>query len=53
VDGPILTDKIRQIFGGKKQVVSTPGETDGDEHWLDDPMRRLDPASVAKVWSSW
>lgn len=51
IDGTILTKKIREMFGGKKQVVQTPGEATGDESWLDDDTRRLDPVSIAKVGS--
>lgn len=52
IDGTILTPKIKEMFGGRKQVVQTPGEATGDENWLDDDARRLDPSSIAKafVW---
>ncbi|KAG8812900.1 hypothetical protein FRC17_001757 [Serendipita sp. 399] len=49
IDGTILTRTIQRMFGGKKQVVQTPGETDDDVNWLEDPSRRLDPASIAKA----
>ena len=52
IDGTILTKKTRQLFGGKKHIASTPGQaqdTTGDENWIDDETRRLDPVSVAKV----
>lgn len=51
IDGTILTQKIKEMFGGKKQIAQTPGEVTGDENWLDDDTRRLDPSSVAKVSS--
>ena len=51
IDGTILTAKIKQMFGGKKQVAQTPGEVTGDENWLEDDTRRLDPTSIAKVSS--
>jgi hypothetical protein len=54
IDGTILTDKIKSMFGGKKQVVQTPGgegegNVDESEDWLEDERRRLDPTSIAKV----
>ena len=50
IDGTILTKKTREMFGGKKKLSSTPGETsEGGEDWMDDDSRRLDPVSVAKV----
>ncbi|KAG8805404.1 hypothetical protein FRC19_007903 [Serendipita sp. 401] len=50
IDGTILTKTVQRMFGGKKQVVQTPGETDDDKNWLEDPTRRLDPASIAKAY---
>jgi NAD(P)-dependent dehydrogenase (short-subunit alcohol dehydrogenase family) len=52
IDGTILTKKTRQMFGGRKHIAPTPGqtqETTGDDSWMDDDTRRLDPVSVAKV----
>lgn len=51
VDGAILTQRIREMFGGKVQVAQTPGaDLDEDANWLDDESRRLDPTSIAKVF---
>ncbi|PVG00908.1 short-chain dehydrogenase/reductase SDR [Serendipita vermifera] len=50
VDGVILTKKTREMFGGKKRVVQTPGATDDGEDWMDDDSRRLNPESIAKAF---
>jgi hypothetical protein len=52
IDGVILTKRTREMFGGKKQVVQTPGATDRDDDWMDDDSRRLSPESIAKVQRS-
>ncbi|CAG7854162.1 SubName: Full=Uncharacterized protein {ECO:0000313/EMBL:CCA68919.1} [Serendipita indica DSM 11827] len=55
IDGTILTNTTKRLFGGRKHVVQTPGNEsaaeEGDD-WMDDESRRLDPESVAKafVW---
>ena len=50
INGPILTDRIRQAFGGKQKPSQTPGaEPDTDVNWLEDESKRLDPMSIAKV----
>jgi NAD(P)-dependent dehydrogenase (short-subunit alcohol dehydrogenase family) len=50
IDGPILTDRIKQMFGGREKIGQTPGaEPDADVNWLEDESKRLDPTSIAKV----
>ena len=50
IDGPILTHRIKQMFGGKQKMVQTPGaDPDTDVNWLEDESKRLDPTSIAKV----
>ena len=52
IDGPILTHRIKQMFGGKQKIAQTPGaELDTDVNWLEDESKRLDPTSIAKVQS--
>jgi NAD(P)-dependent dehydrogenase (short-subunit alcohol dehydrogenase family) len=49
-DGPVLTYRIKQMFGGRQKVAQTPGaEPDTDVHGLDDESKRLDPIAIAKV----
>jgi NAD(P)-dependent dehydrogenase (short-subunit alcohol dehydrogenase family) len=50
IDGPILTHRIKQMFGGKQKMAQTVGaELDTDVNWLEDESKRLDPTSIAKV----
>ena len=50
IDGPILTDRIKQVFGGKQKPSQTPGaEPDTDINWLEDESKWLDPMYIAKV----
>ena len=50
IDGPVLTHRIKQMFGGRQKVAQTPeAEPDTDVNWLEDESKRLDPISIAKV----
>jgi len=50
IDGPILTHRIKQMFGGRQKIAQTPeAEPDTDVNWLEDESKRLDPISIAKV----
>ena len=50
IDGPVLTHRIQQMFGGRQKVAQTPeAEPDTDVNWLEDESKRLDPTSIAKV----
>src|SRR5258707_10569737 len=44
IDGPILTHRIKEMFGGKQKLVQSHGaELDPDVNWLEDESKRLDP----------
>ncbi len=50
IDGPVLTHRVKQMFGGRQKVAQTPEtEPDTDVNWLEDESKRLDPISIAKV----
>ena len=50
IDGPVLTHRIKQMFGDRHKVTQTPdAEPDTDVKWPEDESKRLDPTSNAKV----